>query len=169
MTAGSRAVLEACDVYKAYGRHQVLNGADLETTGALKNFGSKIGAAYQIYDDCLDIAGNESEIGKTLGTDLRKGKMTLPILMLLRSAPAEDRERYCELILSEKAGAIETASAVASNHPNRKFPSRKIVIHPPAQSLAELWVNGSGFASTGGQDATAQVSRQSRVAIHSAE
>jgi len=30
MTAGSRAVLEACDVYKAYGRHQVLNGADLE-------------------------------------------------------------------------------------------------------------------------------------------
>ena len=40
---------------------------------------------------------------------------------------------------------------------------------PPAQSLAELWVNGSGFASTGGQDATAQVSRQSRVAIHSAE
>ena len=77
----------------------VLNGADLETTRALKNFGSKIGAAYQIYDDCLDIAGNETEIGKTLGTDLRKGKMTLPILMLLRSAPAEERERYCELIL----------------------------------------------------------------------
>jgi octaprenyl-diphosphate synthase len=84
----------------------VLNDADLETTRALKNFGSKIGAAYQIYDDCLDIAGNETEIGKTLGTDLRKGKMTLPILMLLRSAPAGERERYCELILSENAGAI---------------------------------------------------------------
>ena len=94
----------------------VLNGADLETTGALKNFGSKIGAAYQIYDDCLDIAGNESEIGKTLGTDLRKGKMTLPILMLLRSAPAEDRERYCELILSEKAGAI--GKLLKSDAPN---------------------------------------------------
>jgi octaprenyl-diphosphate synthase len=84
----------------------VVNGADVETTRALKNFGSKIGAAYQIYDDCLDIAGNESEIGKTLGTDLRKGKMTLPILMLLRSAPPEERERYCELILAEKASAI---------------------------------------------------------------
>jgi octaprenyl-diphosphate synthase len=94
----------------------VINGADVETTGALKNFGSKIGAAYQIYDDCLDIAGNENEIGKTLGTDLRKGKMTLPILMLLRSAPAEERERYCELILSEKAGAI--GELLTSDAPN---------------------------------------------------
>ncbi len=94
----------------------VLNGMEVETTRALKNFGSKIGAAYQIYDDCLDIAGNETEIGKTLGTDLRKGKMTLPILMLLRSAPAEERERYCELILSEKAGAI--AKLLKSDAPN---------------------------------------------------
>jgi octaprenyl-diphosphate synthase len=84
----------------------VLNGADPETTRAFRDFGRKIGGAYQIYDDCLDIAGNETEIGKTLGTDLRKGKMTLPILLLLRSAPADERERYCELILGEKAGAI---------------------------------------------------------------
>ena len=77
----------------------VLNGAEPETTRALKDFGRKIGAAYQIYDDCLDIAGNETEIGKTLGTDLRHGKLTLPVLMLLSSAPAAEREQYCELIL----------------------------------------------------------------------
>ena len=94
----------------------VLNGADAETTNALKNFGRKIGAAYQIYDDCLDIAGNESAIGKTLGTDLRKGKMTLPILILLRSAPPEERERYCELIVAEKATAI--AALLQSESPN---------------------------------------------------
>jgi octaprenyl-diphosphate synthase len=93
-----------------------LNGADGEATAALKNFGRKIGAAYQIYDDCLDIAGNETEIGKTLGTDLRKGKMTLPILMLLQSAPPEERERYCELILSDEAGAI--ATLLKSDSPN---------------------------------------------------
>jgi len=84
----------------------VLNGADAETTTALRNFGRKIGAAYQIYDDCLDIAGNEADIGKTLGTDLRKGKMTLPVLMLLRSAPAEERENYSELILGDNAGVM---------------------------------------------------------------
>ena len=84
----------------------LLNGTDLETIRALKDFGRKIGTAYQIYDDCLDIAGNETEIGKTLGTDLRHGKLTLPVLMLLSSAPAAERERYCELILAEESSAI---------------------------------------------------------------
>jgi octaprenyl-diphosphate synthase len=99
----------------------VLNGADSEVVSALKRFGSKIGAAYQIYDDCLDIAGNENEIGKTLGTDLRKGKMTLPILMLLRSAPAGERERYSELILSDEATTI--AALLQNESPNGVFRS----------------------------------------------
>ena len=42
--------------------------------------------------------------------------MTLPILMLLRSAPPEERERYCELILSDDAGAI--AKLLTSDAPN---------------------------------------------------
>jgi octaprenyl-diphosphate synthase len=84
----------------------VLNGAEPGTVRGLKDFGRKIGSAYQIYDDCLDIAGNETEIGKTLGTDLRKGKMTLPVLILLGSAPSAEREKYCELILEEKSNAI---------------------------------------------------------------
>ncbi|MFN2477372.1 MAG: polyprenyl synthetase family protein [Chthoniobacterales bacterium] len=81
----------------------VINDCDASTTRALKKFGMQIGTAYQIYDDCLDIAGNESVIGKTLGTDLRKGKLTLPVLMLLRAAPAREREHYCELIVDGKA------------------------------------------------------------------
>lgn len=84
----------------------VLNGAEPETVRTLKNFGQKIGAAYQIYDDCLDIAGNETNIGKTLGTDLRHGKLTMPVLMLLASAPAVERERYSELILKEESDVI---------------------------------------------------------------
>src|SRR5438477_3600821 len=94
----------------------VLNGADPETIRTLRDFGRKIGGAYQIFDDCLDIAGNENEIGHRLGTDLSKGKMTLPILMLLRSAPAEERERYSELILAEEANTI--AKLLQSDAPN---------------------------------------------------
>ena len=56
---------------------------------ALKDFGSKIGVAYQIYDDCLDLAGTEKESGKTLGTDIRKGKFTLPILLMLQGGDAD--------------------------------------------------------------------------------
>lgn len=81
----------------------VINEADAVTTRRLKKFGMQIGTAYQIYDDCLDIAGNESLIGKTLGTDLRKGKLTLPVLILLRGAPAREREHYCQLIVEGKA------------------------------------------------------------------
>ncbi|MEP6698476.1 MAG: polyprenyl synthetase family protein [Verrucomicrobiota bacterium] len=84
----------------------VLNDADTATVRTLKDFGRKIGTAYQIYDDCLDIVGNETEIGKTLGTDLRKGKLTLPVLMLLNSAPPIEREQYCALILEEQSDAI---------------------------------------------------------------
>ena len=53
---------------------------------------------------------------KTLGIDVEKGKMTLPILILLRSAPPEERERYCELIVAEKATAI--AALLQSESPN---------------------------------------------------
>ncbi|MDP9253883.1 MAG: polyprenyl synthetase family protein [Verrucomicrobiota bacterium] len=83
-----------------------ISGADPATISALKEYGLKIGTAYQIYDDCLDIAGNEKETGKTLGTDLRKGKLTLPVLMLLHSSPVLERERFCALILDDKSEQI---------------------------------------------------------------
>ncbi len=76
-----------------------LNTAPSSQVEALANFGRHLGAAYQIYDDCVDLAGCEKATGKTLGTDLRKGKMTLPMLQLLRQASAIDKERYCQLIL----------------------------------------------------------------------
>ena len=80
----------------------VINEMEPALVRSLKSFGMKIGAAYQIYDDCLDIAGNESVVGKTLGTDLRKGKLTLPVLLLLQSAPAIEREQYCQMIVDGK-------------------------------------------------------------------
>ena len=67
-----------------------------------KVFGTQVGTAYQIYDDCLDLAGSESVTGKTLGTDLRKGKFTLPVLIFLQSASEFERERCCRLVLEEK-------------------------------------------------------------------
>ncbi|MFL6568225.1 MAG: polyprenyl synthetase family protein, partial [Chthoniobacterales bacterium] len=86
-----------------------LNGVDDNVVRAMKDFGMKIGTAYQIYDDCVDIAGNESVIGKTLGTDLRKGKLTLPVLLLLRSAPAVEREQYAQMIVDGKVDQVSEA------------------------------------------------------------
>lgn len=80
----------------------VISGANSSVIETFKNFGFEIGTAYQIYDDCVDLAGTESVTGKTLGTDLRKGKFTLPVLIFLRSASEFERERCCQLVLDEK-------------------------------------------------------------------
>jgi len=76
-----------------------LNEADPEVISAFKIFGLRLGTAYQIYDDCLDLAGNEAEAGKTLGSDLRKGKLTLPILHLLQTSDSAERHQLSEIIL----------------------------------------------------------------------
>ncbi len=79
-----------------------ISEVDQEMIETFKTFGMQIGTAYQIYDDCLDLAGSESLTGKTLGTDLRKGKFTLPVLIFLRSASEFEREHCCRLVLEEK-------------------------------------------------------------------
>lgn len=59
---------------------------------AAGQFGRHLGTAYQIFDDLVDLYADESMIGKTLGTDLEKGKFTLPLLILLEKLPTDERE-----------------------------------------------------------------------------
>jgi octaprenyl-diphosphate synthase len=80
----------------------LVSEADADVIERFKTFGVQVGTAYQIYDDCLDLVGSESSTGKTLGTDLRKGKFTLPVLNFLRSASEFERERCCQLVLEER-------------------------------------------------------------------
>jgi len=84
-----------------------INESSPEVISAMKTFGLKLGTAYQIYDDCLDLAGLEREAGKTLGTDLRKGKLTLPILHLLQKASSTDREQFSEILLHGSDSDLE--------------------------------------------------------------
>ena len=83
-----------------------INEASPEVISALRTFGLRLGTAYQIYDDVLDLAGDEAKAGKTLGSDLRKGKLTLPILHLLQNSDAAERHRISEIILSGEETAI---------------------------------------------------------------
>jgi octaprenyl-diphosphate synthase len=58
---------------------------------AASAFGRHLGIAYQLYDDLADFFGEERRIGKTLGTDLAGGKITLPLFALLDRLPADER------------------------------------------------------------------------------
>ncbi len=75
-----------------------LAGASPEHRGVLRQFGNALGTAYQIYDDCVDLFGTEADAGKSLGTDLAKGKLTLPLLLLWRETEADERARLEDLI-----------------------------------------------------------------------
>ncbi len=62
-------------------------GAAAETVEALARFGRYVGLAFQIADDVLDLVGEEQATGKSLGTDLEQGKLTLPLIRLLAAGP----------------------------------------------------------------------------------
>jgi heptaprenyl diphosphate synthase len=63
-------------------------GADAATGETLRLFGEAIGIAFQLSDDIIDIASVSNESGKTPGTDLREGVLTLPVLHVLAAGDA---------------------------------------------------------------------------------
>ena len=68
-------------------------GGDETACHRLQRFGLKLGTAFQVYDDWLDVWGNQEHAGKTLGTDLSSFKPTLPALRALSAVDTEDRLR----------------------------------------------------------------------------
>jgi octaprenyl-diphosphate synthase len=88
-----------------------ISGSSPEIITAMKTFGRKIGTAYQMYDDCLDIAGSEDNAGKTLGSDLRKGKLTLPVIYLLQSADKEEHHRFSQILLKGASEELDMLGA----------------------------------------------------------
>src|SRR5258708_39027232 len=75
-----------------------LSGTGKESRSALREFGLAFGTAYQVYDDCIDLFGSEAAAGKSLGTDLAKGKLTPPVLLLWERATPAERARLQEIV-----------------------------------------------------------------------
>jgi octaprenyl-diphosphate synthase len=76
----------------------ILNSAPPPVVKCMHDFGANLGIAYQIYDDCVDIFGQERQAGKSLGTDMKKGKLTLPFLLLLQHVNSSKREKLGAMI-----------------------------------------------------------------------
>lgn len=80
----------------------ILGNAPQERQDALASFGLKVGMAFQITDDILDYMADEKTLGKSLGKDLEEGKITLPLIYLLRSANADEAENVKAIIKADK-------------------------------------------------------------------
>jgi len=90
-----------------------LNEQSAESCENLRRFGLCMGTAYQIYDDCLDLVGDESTVGKTLRTDLTKGKLTLPILNLIDSASERQREKLNRMLIQKEPIDVSALGSIA--------------------------------------------------------
>jgi geranylgeranyl pyrophosphate synthase len=106
--------------------------ADPQRVGALYTYGEQLGLAFQVVDDVLDFVADEETLGKPVGSDLRQGLVTLPLLLFLEAhedpAPSVARALGGDLsdgVVREavrqvvESGAIERALDVARAHAER--------------------------------------------------
>jgi octaprenyl-diphosphate synthase len=109
----------------------VVSGGSPEQKEALYQFGQNLGMAFQVADDTLDYIAQTQRLGKTLGADLREGKVTLPLIHLLRNCSDEEKDRVTHtfrvnessdkqfdeiLDLMHRHGSIEYAFSVARGY-----------------------------------------------------
>jgi len=133
----------------------LINKQPGSVVSAMRDFGLKLGTAYQIYDDCLDLVGDEKIVGKTLGTDLAKGKLTLPVLFLLAGATGTQRAKLHRMVLkgqpmdttilagiADYAGAIERAVKAARS---LLLEARDGLVVLPASKHHEALVSITGY------------------------
>jgi len=111
----------------------IISKAPLSQEDALTAYGKKLGLSFQITDDTLDYAADQKQLGKTLGKDLDEGKVTLPLIYLMRRADAGEKDNLRNILnadtvsegdlsyklgLMTKHGAVEEALGVAQSHSN---------------------------------------------------
>ncbi len=106
----------------------VLGEASEEEVQALQNYGLNIGLAFQIADDLLDFVGTEAEVGKPVGSDLREGNVTLPVIHALQTESGPQIRKIIEadeitaedigvvVTLLEKERSLEYAFSIAENY-----------------------------------------------------
>jgi octaprenyl-diphosphate synthase len=85
----------ACELGARYpGGHEELGAR-------MRQFGWELGLAFQIVDDCLDLTATQQEVGKSVGTDVADGKVTLPVLWAYRRADDATRARIRDIYTRE--------------------------------------------------------------------
>ncbi len=76
----------------------ICSGRDGEIREGLKNYGENIGLAFQITDDLLDLVGETKKTGKSLGSDIREGWVTLPLIKALQNDNGNSHKRFKDIL-----------------------------------------------------------------------
>lgn len=81
---------------------------------AASEYGRSLGTAFQLIDDVLDYTGDVAEIGKNVGDDLREGKMTLPLIYLMKNGTEEQRQLVRHGIVNANASHFDAILAAVA-------------------------------------------------------
>jgi len=114
----------------------LFGGAPQEVTEILTNFGEKIGIAFQLADDVIDIASDSNQSGKTPGTDLKEGVPTLVTLQIMKSTDPKDaalREK-----LSNPVPDNEVAAVIAELRGHQALADARNYLHNLAREAKEI-------------------------------
>src|SRR5690348_2726455 len=76
----------------------ILGSKSDEEETKLGEYGANLGLAFQLIDDLLDFTSSEEKLGKPIGNDLREGKVTLPLIYLLRDCHPQESERVARVL-----------------------------------------------------------------------
>lgn len=115
-----------------------LSGATAAQRAALRQFGMSFGTAYQVYDDCVDLFGTELQAGKSLGTDLAKGKLTFPVLLAWERATAADRARLEQLIQTWQPACLTRVGELLARY-DTLSPTMEVIERYLAQARRSLY------------------------------
>lgn len=126
------------------GAYGALFGGAEQYVEVLRSYGEKVGVAFQVADDVIDVTGAQVRSGKTPGTDLREGVPTLPILLMRNAAAAgdEDSARVLELVdgdlTSDEALSLAVAAVSGNDATNQAWDVARAWADDAIESLAPL-------------------------------
>jgi len=130
----------------------LISRADEARTAALTAYGHHLGLAFQMADDLLDYTADTAALGKSVGADLREGKLTLPVIRALSAAGKEDREQMARIItdddfsdddfhalvrLLDANGGIDGTRAAAESHVAAAKNELSVFEASPGRSILE--------------------------------
>jgi octaprenyl-diphosphate synthase len=85
----------------------IISKAPLSQEDAVTAYGKKLGLAFQITDDTLDYAADQKQLGKVLGKDLEEGKVTLPLIYLLRKADPGEQDHIRNILQADSVSEAD--------------------------------------------------------------
>ncbi len=88
-------------------RGAIISGGSADHVRALSTYGRRLGVAFQIQDDLLDLLGREQTVGKSVNKDIEKGKLTLPLILHLGEASPAERSEVIELVRRAAGASAE--------------------------------------------------------------